>query len=84
VAAFLRACEDDSLEVFGWEAWVIDHYWSFDANMPIHSPGRWCGFIPTAAGWAVVGGGNPLKEIPEIAIDPPWSEFIRFNITIDC
>ena len=84
VGPFLKACADDNLEVYGWEAWLIDHYWDSDAGMPVHFPGRWCGLIPTDHDAAVVGGENPLKEIPMITVDPPWSEFIRFNITIAC
>jgi hypothetical protein len=80
VATFLQACERDGVEVFGWEAWIIDH--RYDGDKLIPSQGSWCGFIPFSGKVVVCGGSTPLTEIAGAICDPEWAPLLRFNITV--
>lgn len=63
-SSFLAACRSDSVEVLGWELWVVDHAWGIETNAPVPAPGYWCGGIPVqdCNVPAVVGGEGDVDE----------------------
>ena len=42
VTSFLQICNQDDVEVLGWELWVVDHAMSAEMNEPVPAPGLWC------------------------------------------
>jgi hypothetical protein len=91
-SSFLRACEQDGVEVLGWELWVVDHAWGTETNGPVQSSGLWCGGIPLQSGPlpAVVGGTGNLEETARQLeafkfanqVQPIWLPHIRVNFTL--
>ncbi len=87
--AFLRACEQDGVDVLGWEAWIVHHHWDFHARWPSPAYGSWCGLFPIESHGEVVGGTGDAdatrRGIADFALEPDWEwhEFVRFNFTLD-
>lgn len=90
--SFLDACRADSVEVLGWELWVVNHAWG-ENNAPIAAAGLSCGGIPLRSETvpAVVGGsgdvGETEQQVAAFDIDaevlPLWLPHVRVNFTLD-
>lgn len=89
--AFLDACRADTVEVFGWELWVVDHVWGLD-NSPAAAEGCWCGGIPLRGGdfpAVVCGDGGVDETAGQIAafdfaaeVQTDWLPYVRVNFTL--
>jgi hypothetical protein len=89
---FLRACEADSINLLGWEMWLVEHMFVAHPQAPVLSRGNWCGLIPLRGSsmLSVVGGsGNRTqteREVSGLVLDEmvaqPWLVFIRLNFTL--
>lgn len=89
---FLQSCRTDSVEVLGWELWLVDHTWGSD-NAPVASVGLWCGGIPCSDEVvpAVVGGTGDVEETErqlaafdfDTEVQPKWLPHVRVNFTLN-
>lgn len=89
---FLQSCRADSVEVLGWELWLVNHTWGSD-NAPVASVGSWCGGIPCSdeeAPAVVCGTGDVEKTERQLAafdfvaeVQPKWLPHVRVNFTLD-
>ena len=88
---FLQSCRADSVEVLGWELWLVNHQWGPD-NAPVASVGLWCGGIPVCGEvtLAFVGGSGDVDETErqlaaldiDTEVQPECLPHIRINFTL--
>jgi hypothetical protein len=89
--AFLDACERDSIQVLGWELWLVDH-WLEGENTLVSRSGIWTGLIPDIQGavgvWAsnadLNGSRDEIRRVdwrPQIQRE--LHDFVRYNFTLD-
>jgi hypothetical protein len=94
VPTFLDACEADSVEIFGWELWIVNHDWNRALDdKPRPAPARWGGVIPLRGKplpGVVHGEGDLATTRAELAsldlsalTDPQWLHYVRVNFTLD-
>ena len=88
---FLQSCRADSVEVLGWELWLVNHTWESE-NAPVASVGLWCGGIPCSdeVAPAVVGGTGDVEETErqlaafdiDAKVQPKLLPHVRVNFTL--
>jgi hypothetical protein len=87
VPVFLKACRQDEVEVVGWELWIVDHQWDFEAGLPVPLRGVWMGGIPMRGQSSpAIVQGETLEQLAEIDIqaevEPAWQPHTRVNFTL--
>ena len=88
--SFLDACRADSVEVLGWELWVVNHVWGLD-NSPVAAAGCWCGGIPMQGAdfpAVVCGDGDGDETLRQLTafdfseVQVAWLPHVRVNFTL--
>ena len=91
IPAFLDACDEDGVEILGWELWLADHAWVAPTRIE-YVPGSWSGGIPGRDGLPTVfaaADGNSdaaraaLRALPLDWIEPAATPYLRFNFALD-
>ena len=91
-SAFLKACRDDDVRVLGWELWIVDHVWDFEANAMVPAQGSWCGGVPVMDRevLVVIHGEGDAEEVERqlsdlnlaAQVQPGAVPHVRVNFTI--